>query len=138
VLQSIAENWLALLFIRDAHTFSEHTFFFFFFFFSAAGERLRASGLESSSSSLALPETTSSEVSLKALAASISDMTLLSVFRNQHSGMTIDKIGARPRQKRSDLDAGQLIMQIRSYGADQQELKLPYGKACTREIDLQV
>ncbi len=123
--------------IRDAQTFSEHTFFFFFFFFSAAGE-LRASELESSSSSLALPETTSSEVSLEALAASNSDMALLSVFRNQHSGKTIDKIGARPRQKRSDLDASQLIMQILSYGADQQELKLPFGKACAREIDLQV
>jgi len=65
-------------------------------------------------------------------------MALLSVFRNQHSGMTIDKIGARPRQKRSDLDAGKLIMQIRSYDDDQQELKLPDGKACAREIDLQV
>ncbi|KAA6424760.1 MAG: hypothetical protein FRX49_05427 [Trebouxia sp. A1-2] len=63
----------------------------------AAGERLRASGLDSSSSSLALPETTSSEVSLEAPAASISDMALLKVFRNQYSGMTIGKISARPR-----------------------------------------
>jgi len=65
-------------------------------------------------------------------------MALLSVFRNQHSGMTIDKIGARPRQERSDLDAIQLIIQICLYSAGQQELKPPYGKACAREMDWQV